>query len=102
MPAAFSALLRLISPLRSMHAVMKSTPWSLTACTIADTSLAENPNERLVSVNAKGKFHFSKLLFRFLAQSSDWGEPPAPEAAGLFWCGRLGGETRGVVRGAAA
>src|SRR6476620_2546156 len=63
---------------------MKSTPWSLTACTMADVSLAENPNDRLVSVNANGKFHFSKLLLRLFAQSSDCAEPPYPNAAAFF------------------
>src|SRR4051812_35867264 len=51
---------------------------------MADVSLAEKPNARLVSVNANGKFHFSKLLLRFLAQSSDCGEPPYPNAAAFF------------------
>jgi hypothetical protein len=84
MPAAFSAFWRLTSPLRSMHAVMKSTPWSFTACTMAEMSFAEKPNARLVSVNANGKFHFSKLLLMLFAQSADCGDEPYPNAAAFF------------------
>ena len=47
-------------------------------------------------MNANGKFHFSKLLLRFVAQSSDCGDPPYPKAA-AFFAHLLGDEHRGDV-----